>query len=69
MAKKKERVHEVVDGITERSDTKLPVGWVILALGLIAFACYYLPANMPQWGGWSAYTALEQAQQAHHQAR
>lgn len=54
-------IHEVVDGITERSHTKLPLGWTILAVGLIAFALYYIPANMPQWGGWSAYTALQQA--------
>jgi len=58
-------IHEVADGINERTHTKLPLGWVILAVGLVGFAVYYIPANMPQWGGWSAYTALQQAHEQH----
>ena len=45
-------IHEVADGINERTHTKLPLGWVILTVGLVAFAVYYIFANMPQWGGW-----------------
>ena len=58
-------VHEVADGINYRTHTKLPLGWVILTIGLLAFAVYYISANIPQWGGWSAYTALQQAHEQH----
>ncbi|MGD2062112.1 MAG: hypothetical protein PVF51_00875 [Nitrospirota bacterium] len=58
-------VHEVADGINYRTHTKLPLGWVIMTVGLIAFAFYYIFANIPQWGGWSAYTALQKAHEQH----
>jgi hypothetical protein len=60
-------VHEVADGINERTHTKLPLGWVIMTVGLIAFAGYYVFANTPQWGGWSAYTALQKAHEQHEE--
>ncbi len=38
---------------------KLPVGWVLLFWGLIAFGAYYLWAYTPALGGWAQTQDLE----------
>ncbi len=47
----------------ERKDTKtkLPLGWVLLAVGLILWGVYYLVAYTPQISGWTQVGAYEQS--------
>ncbi|MGA1862623.1 hypothetical protein OWM07_07050 [Deferribacter thermophilus] len=44
----------------EREDTKhkLPVGWLILFIGLIIFGIYYVIAYTPSISGWSQEKAF-----------
>ena len=45
----------------EAKDTakKLPVGWLLLFLGLIVWGAYYLWTYSPALGGWSQHQDLE----------
>lgn len=45
----------------EAKDTakKLPVGWILLFWGLIAWGVFYLWAYTPSFGGWSQAQDLE----------
>lgn len=46
----------------ERHETekKLPIGWVLLFVALIAWGVYYLYAYTPVFSGWTQYSAFEQ---------
>lgn len=46
----------------EASETsrKLPVGWLILFVGLILWGIYYLAAYLPVISGWTQSGAYEQ---------
>jgi cytochrome c oxidase cbb3-type subunit 3 len=41
------------------SHNKVPRGFLVLLLGLIAFGAYYIAAYTPEFSGWSQYKALE----------
>jgi hypothetical protein len=43
----------------EETANKLPVGWLLLFWGLIAWGVYYLWAYTPGLGGWSQAQDLE----------
>jgi hypothetical protein len=45
-----DRIHDM-----EREDTreKLPIGWLILFIGLIVFGIYYAFSFTPQISGWT----------------
>jgi len=45
-----------------REDTEnvLPLGWLILFIGLIVFGIYYLYAYTPAFSGWSQESQLEE---------
>lgn len=47
----------------ERHETKkkLPLGWVIMAIGLVAFGVYYLVAYTPTFSGWSQVKEYEES--------
>ncbi len=40
---------------------KLPLGWVLLFLGLIVFGIYYFAAYTPEISGWSQKAAFEES--------
>lgn len=46
----------------ERHETKhkLPVGWLLIFVGLIAFGAYYCAAFTPGISGWSQAKAYEE---------
>ncbi len=39
----------------------LPLGWLVLLFGLVAWGAYYLYAYSPSLGGWSQATEYEQS--------
>ncbi|PLX71001.1 MAG: hypothetical protein C0602_02915 [Denitrovibrio sp.] len=45
-----------------REDTEnvLPLGWLILFIGLIVFGIYYIYAYTPAFSGWSQEKQLEE---------
>lgn len=48
----------------ERHDeaaNSLPLGWVLLFVGLIVWGAYYLYAYTPMFSGWSQYSTFEQS--------
>ncbi len=47
-------VNDSLDGM-ERQDTKtkMPLGWVLLAAGLIIWAVFYTVSYTPQISGWT----------------
>lgn len=47
----------------ERQDTKhdLPMGWLILFIGLILFGIYYTYMYSPSFTGWTQEKALEES--------
>lgn len=49
-----------------REDTEhaLPLGWLILFIGLIVFGVYYFYAYTPAFTGWSQEKAFEESMQA-----
>ncbi|HEY4744132.1 MAG TPA: hypothetical protein VIH45_05690 [Desulfuromonadaceae bacterium] len=53
-----ENIHEM-----ERQDTqhKLPAGWLLIFVGLIAFVLYYCAAYTPEISGWSQVKAYEES--------
>ena len=53
-----ENIHDM-----EREDTKskLPLGWLLIFVGLIAFGVYYCAAYTPQISGWSQEKAYEES--------
>ena len=40
---------------------KLPLGWLIMLIGLIAFGIYYMLAYSPQISGWTQAQAYEES--------
>ena len=40
---------------------KLPVGWLVMSIGLIAFAVYYIIAYTPSFTGWTQTQQYEEA--------
>ncbi len=40
---------------------KLPVGWLIVYVGLILFGLYYIAAYTPAFSGWSQVIAYEES--------
>ncbi|MEF3254991.1 MAG: hypothetical protein K6348_05440 [Deferribacterales bacterium] len=46
----------------EKEDTKhdLPIGWLILFIGLIIFGVFYTYKYTPSLGGWSQEKAFEE---------
>ena len=57
-------IQEEMDNIEEfqRKDTEhvLPLGWLILFIGLIVFGIYYFVAYTPAISGWSQEKQLEE---------
>ncbi len=45
----------------EKTSHKLPIGWLILLVCLLAFAVYYVIANSPGISGWSQNQAYEES--------
>lgn len=47
----------------EKPDTKdkLPVGWLILFIGLIVFGIYYVYTYTPSFSGWSQEKAFQES--------
>lgn len=47
----------------ERQDTKksLPIGWLLLFFGLIAWGIFYILAYTPEISGWSQEKAYEES--------
>lgn len=47
----------------ERKDKtkKLPIGWVLLFVGLIVWGAYYLYAYTPVFSGWTQYDSFEKS--------
>lgn len=57
--------HEEFDNLEEfeaqETAHKLPFGWVVLYLGLIAFGIYYVAAYTPIISGWSQEKAYQES--------
>ncbi len=45
----------------KKTEHKLPLGWVLLFVGLIAWGVAYLWLYMPALGGWSQGKAYQEA--------
>ncbi len=43
---------------------KVPLGFLVLLFGLIAFGVYYIAAYTPEIGGWSQYKVLSKEMEA-----
>ncbi|MGE4317921.1 MAG: cbb3-type cytochrome c oxidase N-terminal domain-containing protein [Deferribacterales bacterium] len=60
-------MQEEFDNLEEfsREDTEnaLPLGWLILFIGLIVFGIYYVYAYTPAFTGWTQEKQLEQSMQ------
>ncbi|WP_303850405.1 cbb3-type cytochrome c oxidase N-terminal domain-containing protein [Seleniivibrio woodruffii] len=60
-------MQEEFDNLEEftREDTEnaLPLGWLILFIGLIVFGIYYVYAYTPAFTGWSQEKALQESMQ------
>jgi len=60
-------IQEEFDNLEEfqREDTEnvLPLGWLILFIGLIVFGIYYVYAYTPTFSGWSQEKALQEQMQ------
>jgi hypothetical protein len=53
-----ENIHDM-----DRKDTKhkLPLGWVLMFVGLTVFLCYYCAAYTPAISGWSQAKDYEES--------
>ncbi len=56
-----EELDEIESFEAEDTSHKLPIGWLILFIGLIIWGIYYLAAYTPSISGWSQQKAYEES--------
>lgn len=59
----KEEFDNLEEFTREDTENALPLGWLILYIGLIVFGIYYTYAYSPWSTGWTQEKALEQTMQ------
>lgn len=59
--KMSEDFERIEDMEAKETRNKLPIGWLVLYIGLIVWGIYYLAAYTPQLSGWSQAGAYEKS--------
>lgn len=59
----KEEFDNIEEFSREDTENALPIGWLILFIGLIVFGIYYVYAYTPAFTGWTQVKAFEQSMQ------